>query len=249
MSESGDYVTKQQRVKVVEWNGPGDHPDVTETGPGFYSLGRGPSWPGVPVHEGCYIVEYEETGYRHVVSRDELLKRYRRVPRSWRRVEDVERACEVLSRHKFAGIDDWKAHVIGYGNVVAATMIDWPGKTITVGDDAACEIAAAVLSAGVGLGLDVDATMRLEVVRNADDDADAIDEPDADRRRLGEAVPTDYLTGPDGMMAVCVGQLGARLSFVTYGESVGHGEVRSDLWDEARREWLEAQGGEPEDIG
>lgn len=109
-------------------------------------------------------------------------------------------------------------------------------------------IAAAVLSAAVGLGLNVDATMRLDVVRNADDDADAIDEPDADRRRLGEAVPTDYLTGPNGMMAVCVGQLGARLSFVTYGESVGCGEVRSDLWDEARREWLEAQGGEPEDV-
>lgn len=148
MSESGDYVTKQQRVKVVEWNGTGDHPDVTETGPGFYSLGRGPSWPGVPVHKGCCIVEYEETGYRHVVSRDELLKRYRRVPRSWRRVEDVERACEVLSRHKFAGIDDWKAHVIGYGNVVAATMIDWPGKTITIGDDAACEIAATLEDLG-----------------------------------------------------------------------------------------------------
>lgn len=106
-------------------------------------------------------------------------------------------------------------------------------------------IAAAVLSAGVGLGLDMDAMMRLEVVRNADGDADILAEPDADRLRLGEAVPTDYLTGPDGMMAVCVGQLGARLSFVTFGESVGHGEVRSDLWDEARRKWLGDRGDEP----
>lgn len=102
-------------------------------------------------------------------------------------------------------------------------------------------IAAAVLSAGVGLGLDVDATMRLEVVGNGDADDDALDEPDADRRRLGEAVPTDYLTGPDGMMAVCVGQLGARLSYVSYGKSIGYGEMRSDLWDDARRKWLEGQ--------